>query len=288
MSPNSNIWGKIVNTNNTNFYGAGKKQTFQENSSYAGLGFTGITSDPSFLTNGDVWHNTTSNTLKYRVNGATRTVLNTDEAQTVTNKDLSSLTNIFPSSLTATDYTVKIYQALGSPIIAQSFPLEAITTNTSLASGTMRFIPVWVPTASTITGVKWFQVTKGVYTPSDYNGWGLYSYSGGTLTLVASSTDDGTIWSTPTANSWGTKAFSSTYSAAAGLYFVAYLYRTSAQTTAPAIGVRTGLTSGNVTTFDFTNSAKIYPALTGQTALPATQAMSGTTAGGVLPYVELY
>jgi hypothetical protein len=288
MSPKTYVWGKLVSTLNTNYYVAGKKQTFTPNSVTAGAALAGLNVDPSIPVDGDIWHNNSTNTFKYRVNGTTRTIINTDEAQTLINKDLSSATNIFPASLTSTDYAAKIYQSLGSPILAQAFALDAITTSSTLSSGTMRFIPVWLPTASTVTGVKWFQVTQGSYTGDQYNGWGLYTYSGGTLTLVASSTNDANIWSTPTSNSWGSKAFSATYSAAAGLYFIGYLYHSSAQTTAPAIGCRAGFANSAVTSFDFTNSAKIYPALTSQTALPTPQAMSGLTAGGTAPYVELY
>jgi len=138
----------------------------------------------------------------------------------------------------------------------------------------------------TVTGIKFFQGTQGVYTANNYNGVGLYSYSGGTLTLVASSTNDGNIWK-GTSQTWQTKAFSSPYNASAGIYFVSFLYSSSAVTTAPAIGQTQALATGS-SAFDFTNSAKISANITGQTALPSSQAMSGLTASVRTYILALY
>jgi hypothetical protein len=161
--------------------------------------------------------------------------------------------------------------------------IDRVTTNAGLTSTELRFTPVYIPYAQTITGVKWWQVTAGVYTASNYNGVGLYSYSGGTLTLVASSTDDGAIWKAAS-GTLGSKAFSSTYNAAAGLYFIATLHSRSATTTAPTIGCN-ALFAGNVaTTIDFTNSAKLAGYVSSQTSLPATQAASGITASTNIYY----
>jgi len=135
---------------------------------------------------------------------------------------------------------------------------------------------VWLPVAQTITGVKWKQVTQGNYTADNYNGVGLYTYSGGTLTLVASSTDDGNIWKAAS-GTISSKAFTTPYVATAGLYFVAHLYCSSAQVTAPVTAMILSTTGVNTIT-DFTNSAKLNGFLPGQTALPALVAMSSITA----------
>ncbi len=134
---------------------------------------------------------------------------------------------------------------------------------------------VYIPFATTITGVKWWQVVQGVYTANNYNGVGLYTYSGGTLTLVASSTNDGNIWKGGT-GSMQTKAFSSTYSAAAGVYYIGAIYCTSAQTTAPQIGTGTVKNSGIIG--DFTNSARINSHYNTQTSLTTPITISVTTA----------
>lgn len=185
----------------------------------------------------------------------------------------------------------KGYEALGSSIKGVNLVCPNVSTivtgvTAGLTTGTPRFVAVYIPKAVTITGVKWLQVTAGVYTANNYNGVGLYSYSGGTLTLVASSTDDGTIWKT-TSGSWGTKAFSSTYSASAGVYFICAMYNSSAQTTQPLIGATTSSNVAAVNTFDFTNSAKLS-ATGSATSLPSSQASSGLTAVVVNPGLFLY
>lgn len=93
---------------------------------------------------------------------------------------------------------------------------------------------------------------------------------------MASSTDDGTIWKAA-ANATITKAFSSTYSAAAGVYFIAGLYHSSAQTTAPTILGGSGL-SGGISGFSLTNSNKLNGLIGGQTTLANTtgSALLGT------------
>lgn len=180
----------------------------------------------------------------------------------------------------ANNWLLEAYQDLGSAF--KSYPLTipqgitAITTNSGLTDGSARFVIIYVPLGATITGVKWYQTTQGVYTADNYNGVGLYSYSSGSLTLVASSTDDGDIWKAAS-NTWATKAFSSTYVATAGIFVIGALYNSSAQTTAPAIGAAAAASNNAVMTNDFTNSAKISSSLGAQTTLPASTAMSSLT-----------
>jgi len=147
---------------------------------------------------------------------------------------------------------------------------------------------IYIPVATTLTGVKWKQVTAGVYTANNYNGVGLYSISGGTLTLVASSTDDGNIWKA-TSSTIGSKAFSSTYAASAGVYMVVALHSSSANTTSPVIGQLTGLSGFINTVNDFTNSAKTGGLISSLTALPSpTQAFSGITASANQAWFGVY
>lgn len=176
-------------------------------------------------------------------------------------------------------------QGIGSVIFAQTMPMYMINTSRSIISQRVHWQAVWLTSAQTLTGVKWFQVTQGNYTANNYNGIGLYTYSGGTMTKVASSTDDGNIWKA-TGTTYSSKAFSGTYVASAGLYYIAYMYSSSAQVTAPAIGmfsINSGVASG-----DFTNSAKLFTFVSSLTALPATQAMSGGSAGNDFFYGGLY
>lgn len=181
-------------------------------------------------------------------------------------------------------------QALGSPALSSDllFPFPISSASGNLGNQQLHLIATYIPVACTVTGVKWFQVTQGNYTANNYNGVGLYSYSGGNLTLVASSTDDGNIWKA--AAGLGSKAFSSTYNASAGIYFVGLLYSRSAQTTAPAIlkSSSTGMWSA-ANDMDFTNSAKLFGNISSQTSLPASPTMSGVTGISSFNYwLQLY
>ena len=189
----------------------------------------------------------------------------------------------------AVDKMILAYQALGSSIVAENVDGQLAQVINSLAMTSQRayFNAVYIDKDQTITGVKWKQVTAGSYTANNYNGVGLYSYSGGTLTLVASSTNDGNIW-TATSGTIGSKAFSSPYSATAGLYFVAIIWSASATTTAPSLGTLTASSSINTVT-DFTNSAKTSGLISSLTALPSpTQAISGITASANEFWIGLY
>jgi len=202
-------------------------------------------------------------------------------------------TNGFLSSTDWTTFSNNIvlatYQALGSTFKSSSPVVPTITMmngGSALADGSVRFIATYVPITATITGAKFFQVVQGDYTADNYNGIGLYSYSGGTLTLVASSTNDGNIWK-GTASTWQTKAFTTPYSATSGLYFVGLLYNSSAQVTAPTIGSSQSSTAG-LGASDFTNSAKLVSLLNAQASLPSPQLMSGTTLSNLNYGVWLY
>ena len=113
------------------------------------------------------------------------------------------------------NYDIKAYQAMGSTIVAQTVGVDAMINSVNgavLVEAQAEFVAVWLDKAQTITGVKWYQTVAGNYTGDNYNGVGLYSYSGGTITLVASSTNDANIWKA-TANTVGSKAFTTPYSA---------------------------------------------------------------------------
>ena len=186
--------------------------------------------------------------------------------------------------------TILAYQALGSTIKAQTVGLNhsRITAAVALTSQALFFVAVYLTKPQTITGVKWWQAVKGNYTASNYNGVGLYSYSGGTITLVASSTNDGTTWQTANNNTIGIKAFSSTYSASAGIYYVAFMYSSSAVVTGTQIGVSASISNINLSLLDFTNNAKLVGSLTAQTSLPSTQALSVTTTIANQLWIAIY
>jgi hypothetical protein len=190
----------------------------------------------------------------------------------------SGTTISYDNSTYITDYPVNLgLQALGSTIKGTNLLVRSwmeITNSLTMTSQRAYFVPIYLVNSTTITGVKWFQTAQGVFTSNNYNGVGLYSYSGGTLTLVASSTNDTTMWKGAVATQ--SKAFSSTYSASAGIYFIGLVYSASGATTAPGIGVGTNTNNANIQG-DLTNSAKLASIVNSQTSLPSSQAMSGTT-----------
>lgn len=179
-------------------------------------------------------------------------------------------------------------QAMGSGIKSQALVLDDIARATSLfslVSQKSSWFAIYIPKSTTLTGVATIIKTAGVYTAGTYNGVGLYSASSGTLTEVASSTDNSTLW---TASPGYLKIpFSSTYTASPGLYYVCLLYQSSAETTAPALAAAGSLSLGAYTA-DFTNGNVLYGIKNSVTTLPSTQALSGVTASAAAMWVALY
>lgn len=189
---------------------------------------------------------------------------------------------------------VIMYKKLGSAIISHTvdFPLAYCNTSSNLTDGQLRFTalqPLSEPV--TLTGLKVYARVQGAYTGDNNNRVGLYSYAPGTgtLTLVASSDNNATLW-TGAANSVQNIPFSATYNAAPGIYFAAILYNNSVQTTAPALATGTALNNGAMagTAYGFSNSAKLYGTVNTQTNLPSTIAMSSITAATAPTWVALY
>lgn len=190
------------------------------------------------------------------------------------------------------DMSMVAYQAMGSSIkgylVGAPNPANLVQ-NFAMGSGTARWTAIYIPKAVTITGVRFYQTVQGGYTANNYNGFGLYSYSGGTLTRVDTTTNDGNLWK-GTSQSWQSKAFTNTYSAAAGIYYVVGVWSSSATTTSPSVG-GAGTAAGaftNYSSFDFTNSAKFCGTTTLVTALPSTQAASGVATSSSIFGFYLY
>lgn len=178
------------------------------------------------------------------------------------------------------DFELDAGVALGSGIVG--FPIGKNLVNlwnnasgSGLTSATSRWQAVYLPVAQTITGFAFRMITQGVYTASNENRGGLFTWSAGTMTSVASSTNNGNLWKAAVANIVK-EPFTTTYAAAAGLYFVNILYNSSAQTTAPSIGIGTAYPAGSNTN-DYTNNGCLAYQLGSATTLPSTQAASGLT-----------
>lgn len=187
------------------------------------------------------------------------------------------------------DAVINAYAAGGSPWLAETllFPLVYCNTSTALVDNTVRYVPLYLAKAATLTGIRVYVRTQGSYTGDNNNRVGLYSYSGGTMTLVASSANSATLW-TSAANAFQTIAFSSTYSAAAGLYFVGLLYNNSAQTTAPTLAGGTAFNNAAMVTFQGSNSIKYFGTVGTMNDLPSSQTMSGVTGSTASYWVAFY
>lgn len=199
---------------------------------------------------------------------------------------LSGVTSNIQTQLdNAADISIEAYQKLGSKVKAQTlgFNISNLTLNNVQIQGAtggsqIRLIPIYIQTPQTLTGVMWFQNTLGVYTPNNENRIGLYTYSGGTATLVASSSNDGNMWSgsyTTTAT-YTSKSFSTPYSANPDFYYIAMLMSFSAASTAPTFFAGANLVSTAVAgrSLDFTNGAILTAARTTVGALPGSITVS--------------
>lgn len=83
----------VVRTDQVNMYSTGVRQVFAPNSTDPGLIVGSTATDPSNVYDGGIWFNSTSFDLKYGDNGVVRTVVNTNETQTLTGKTISGASN---------------------------------------------------------------------------------------------------------------------------------------------------------------------------------------------------
>ncbi len=183
--------------------------------------------------------------------------------------------------------TLTIWKALGSAIKALS-PIDiSFVQSYSLTSQRLYFYPFVNTYNGSLTGVNFIPSNNANYTGNNYNGIGLYSYSGGTLTRIAMTTNASNFW-VNTSGALVSKAFSAPVNVTSGLYYVAFLYSNSSQTTAPNLYGYTPAYITRFLTMDFTNSAMMSGYIASQTSLPTTQAMSGLTAVSTNHWFALY
>lgn len=185
-----------------------------------------------------------------------------------TQQDLSNAT----ANAITDDRLVTSLQSIGSDIkgFTVGSELNSFVTGLTLSDGIIYLVPVSLRKAATLTGVRVVMHTQGAYTADNENRIGLFTQSGSTYTLVASSTNNGALW-TAVANGLVTIPFSSTYAATAGTYWIGVMYNSSAETTGPRIYASTDY-SGPVwsaITTTATNSRRLYGSKTAAT-LPAT------------------
>lgn len=140
------------------------------------------------------------------------------------------------------DHSIDLLRAVSSGIHAQTFDMYACRDDVGIGvgDGIIRFQAVYLPYDQTLTGIKWIQVVNGVTVTQDNNNKvGLYTSDGTTLTRVAVSANTNPMWT----NGTGTQgvAFTPTYAATAGLYYIAVLGNWSAAGTIPTLAGMTAI-----------------------------------------------
>lgn len=183
-------------------------------------------------------------------------------------------------------WQLRAIQALGSPI--KSSPIGGSflpNTGTAMVSTRSYFNAVYLEKDTTSTGVAFFQVTQGVFTANNFNGLALYSYSGGTVTQIATTANDGNIWKNAS-NTWVQVAWTSPVVLTAGVYFIGMLYSSSAGT-APSVGSTSIFNNQNYFAPLTTNSSRLFGGIINTvTSLPASQACSAWT--NISTYFSVY
>lgn len=202
----------IVYNDQSNTFTSGSKQIFSASNILADIRLSGYTSDPSTLSNGDVWFNSTSHLFKYRANGTTRIFANTDEAQTFTNKTISgsanTLTNIPNSSLVNSTIALTLGTS-GTDANVSGTPASlggTLTLNIPTASSTSRGLlsaADWIAFNSKGTGTV---TSVGLSLPSIFTVTGTPVTSSGTLTASLVSQSANTFFAGPSGAA-GTPSF---------------------------------------------------------------------------------
>jgi hypothetical protein len=130
---------------------------------------------------------------------------------------------------------MKAYKGMGSTIKAA--PLSGLrfsNTGAAMVDNILYASLYYIEDTTVITGCKFALGVQGDYTADNFNGIALYKVSGETYTQVAISANTANVWKAAGATT-ATLAFTSPYTAYPAYYYVACLYNSSAQVTAPTI-----------------------------------------------------
>lgn len=179
------------------------------------------------------------------------------------------------------------FQALGSNYKAQTLGIPLVTANTASAVGdnVARFVSIFLPVATTITGVSFFNRASAVFTGDQNNELALYSYATGTITRVAITANDQNIWK-GVSGTFTNVNFASPYSAPAGVYFIGAAYNSSAQTTGPSLAAGAAVNSATMVTATF--GAPLYATIAVTNALAASYSTASLSASTSPLWFALY
>jgi len=136
----------------------------------------------------------------------------------------------------------------------------------------------------TVNSITYNQAVAGTSTFDAYNGFGIYSISGTTVTKIAETVTSATTF-TQTANANITSTFPSSYLLVPGFYYIAILANWSTAGTLPALySVNTGWLLPKI---PLTNGLKISGQTTTQASLPASIQTSSIIESNYCPGVIL-
>jgi len=176
-------------------------------------------------------------------------------------------------------------RAMGNSIIAFPMAMSSIGSSSyTMADGNAFFLAFILHEAATITGVAFINAQQGVFTAADFNGVAIYSVNENTATRVAISANDGDIWK-GTAYTKISVPLTSTYNAAAGIYYVGIMYNQSAQTTGPSVYCSVDIVTANPQ-MDRLNRRIV--ALSPRTQFETTETISGLSFTAKVPMIWLY
>lgn len=192
-----------------------------------------------------------------------------------------------PSTLEALDLTAMqddqkaTMSALGSTIKQQTLSVNLMTINAStltLTDGRLNVCPIYIAEQDTLTGLKIYVQTAGVFNADNNNKIALYKFNGTTtLTKIGESLNDTTMFDNVGMVS---KAFTAPVVVQPGLYYAAVVYNAAGTaTTTPAISAGSAL-SGNQQTMDISASMRLFSHLSTQTDMPATITTTALTNNG--------
>lgn len=116
------------------------------------------------------------------------------------------------------------------------------------------FQAIYLP-ACTVSSIGYVLGTAGVFTGNNFNGFGLYSLSGTTITNIGLTANDPTIFKAA-ATFQQSAALTSPVTVTAGIYYIGVLWCSSATTTTPTLAGQ--LTSGSPADFAFLTSPTKY------------------------------
>jgi len=195
-----------------------------------------------------------------------------------------------------TNSYVERLKALGSDVQYSNYIGNTIG-NGVLSDGRIYITSFFINKASTIFNVGWkVGSTQGNYTADEYNGIGIYSMDiiTGNITLLGKTTNDGTIWQSITATNYNNRDFENPIILNKGIYFIAYIYNSSAQVTAPTVATAPSTEAAiltNMATLNVPTNTYLAGYIDGQIELPLeilsiNVTKSATSQGQLLYYLS--